>query len=99
MTAEQETEVRLSGWWAISFADPGRPEGEQFLGLVVVPGPSFESAILRSHIMGVNPGGEAAGIAILDGRLPTESWRNRLLSKAEALELQAWGERRWGPQA
>lgn len=89
------TEETQSGWWWLSFADPERPEGERFLGAAIVFGPSFEGAVLLSRILRINPGGEVQGMGIVEGRVPAGPWRERLLSKAEALELKAWGDGRW----
>ncbi len=47
-------------WW-LSFADGKLPEGEQFLGALVVPAPSFLLAITVANLAAVNPGGEVLG--------------------------------------
>ena len=70
-------------WW-MSFCDPAAPAGSQFLGVAIVQAPDLESAVTRSHVLGVNPGGEIqiAG-PIPEGWIGPE-WRDRLLAKAEA---------------
>jgi hypothetical protein len=88
-----------SGWWWFSFADPTRPDGTQFLGVCIVYGPDFETALARSHALRVNPGGEVRALGIIEGRVPSVPWRHRLLTKGEALELMAWAEERFGGKA
>lgn len=46
-------------WW-ISFCDPHKPTGEQFLGLCIVRAVDEVSAIKVAWALGINPGGEAA---------------------------------------
>ena len=73
-------------WW-LSFADPDRPEGTQFLGAAIIQAPTFPAAITRSHRIGVNPGGEvmAAGPIPPDAYGP--EFRDRLLSAQEIDDL------------
>lgn len=77
-------------WW-LSFCDPAlapppelqRPGGPSFLGAVITQAPTDLAAVTRSHMLGVNPGGEVKMI----GPIPTEviapEWRDRLLSADE----------------
>jgi len=70
-------------WWWLSFTDPGRPEGSQFLGVTVVQAPDDTSAVVTAHVLGINPGGEV----LTAGPLPDDidqTWCNRLLTKEEA---------------
>jgi hypothetical protein len=69
-------------WW-LSFADPGRPSGTQFLGVAVVQAPTFSAAIVRSHRIGANPGGEVASMGPLPPGSIAAEWHDRLLSAAE----------------
>lgn len=85
-----------SGWWWLSFVDPDRPEGDRFLGACIVEGTDLGAAVQTAWMLGCNPGGEVAGIGIVEGRVPAEEYRDRLLPKAEALELNAAIEERWG---
>lgn len=64
-------------WWYISFC------GEHFLGAVIVFAPGIGTVCLRCSELGINPGGEALGMEIPDGGLPSVEWRERLLSKEE----------------
>lgn len=69
-------------WFYISFADD-----DGFLGGVYVEGRNEAEALLRSHALGINPGGEA----MLVGPIPPERLRehvrgedrDRLLTAAE----------------
>jgi len=72
-------------WW-LSFADPKRPAGQQFLGVAVVEAPEFILACMTAKTYGCNPGGEVQGWPMPDlppdapeMKLPT----NRLLSRAD----------------
>ncbi len=79
----QEMSNPLQQWW-LSFADPTLPEGDQFLGVVIVEAPGFILATLLCHKLGINPGGEVAGWPT-DGI--DEKWVNRLLTKDEIKEM------------
>ncbi len=86
---------KRSGWWYFYFVDENRPEGDRFVGAVVVPGADVIEAIEAAGRLGCDPGGtEAKGLAIVEHMLPSEAWRNRLLSKTEANELMAWAAER-----
>lgn len=69
-------------WW-LSFADPDLPEGHQFLGVVIVEAQDGEAAVARTHLMGINPGGEV----LIAGPIPLgrvhPRWRDRFLTKGD----------------
>lgn len=74
----------------LSFADPTRPTGRQFLGAAIVRADRIITAVRRAHALGINPGGEVMSMWIdpamarsLSFKLPIE----RLLSPEEAREL------------
>lgn len=46
----------------LSFADPDRPEGDQFLGVCIVKARGFLLAVEKARALGINPGGEVQGI-------------------------------------
>jgi hypothetical protein len=79
------------GTWWLSFADPQRPHGSQFLGVAVVRAPGFVTATVIARQLGINPGGEVRGFALPDDAPVTEADMNRLLSHDEA---RAIGERK-----
>lgn len=66
-------------WW-MSFCDPEKPKGQQFLGVVVVEAPGFMHAHQKAWELGVNPGGEIQAFRV-EG-VPNE-FHDRLLSRAE----------------
>lgn len=72
-------------WW-LSYADPAKPPGEQFLGIAVVEAPTFAAAMSEAWRRGANPGGECRGFPLADERVPPEA-RNRLLPRAEMQRL------------
>jgi hypothetical protein len=73
-------------WFWISFADPDKPEGDQFLGVVVVQGGGMQEAIQNAWSMGINPGGQVMAFELLDDEVPDEQYRRRLMSKEELEE-------------
>ena len=42
----------------MSFADPDRPPGQQWIGGINVEAPTIQEAITFTHVAGLNPGGE-----------------------------------------
>lgn len=81
-------------WW-LSFVDPdqsappGRqvPGGGGFLGVAVCEGDTLADAITRSHLLGVNPGGQVAARGPIPAQMIAPEWRDRLLTKDEALSI------------
>jgi hypothetical protein len=77
-------------WW-LSFCDPDkapppelqRPGGPSFLGAVITQAPTLAAAITRSHVLGVNPGGEVKILGPIPPEFITAEWRDRLLSADE----------------
>ena len=80
----------FSGWWWLSFVDPDRAPGTAFLGAAIVPGRGMADAVQAAWEAECNPGGEVQGHPIEVGLLPSDPWRNRLLSKGDALEIGSW---------
>ncbi len=68
-------------WFWLSFADAGKPRGEQFLGVVILQARDSRHAHMESHRLGLNPGGE---VLIYPTTEPHEQYRNRVLSRIEA---------------
>lgn len=90
-------------WWWLSFADPDRPEGEQFLGVCIVQGtepamgfPRATDPIPRAWQLGLNPGGEVQFHRIPEDRQPPAEWTNRLLDRAECEQLDRVIRKRYG---
>lgn len=65
-------------WW-LSFAD------DRFLGVAIVWAESMELAIIKTHHLGINPGGQVAGRPIAGEWVARvrECDINRLLTKQE----------------
>lgn len=88
-----------SAWWTLFFLDPDLPPGSNLLGAAIVPGTDLMSAIGSARSLGCLLEGNALGSPIREGRVPSELWRNRLLSEAEIMELGCWAEARWPEDA
>lgn len=71
-------------WW-LSFADGTRPKGDQFLGVAVVKANGLMSAIMETHVRGINPGGGISGSVVLD--VPPDCL-NRLMTKQELIDRE-----------
>lgn len=82
-------------WW-MSFCDPDRPAGQQFLGVVLIDdAPDEATALTLSHVSGANPGGACAMVGWQENEAPEDAARAfdaapklTLLSRAQ---LQALG--------
>lgn len=70
-------------WWWLSFADPDRPKGAQFLGAAIVQGRDIAEANQRAWTLKINPGGEVQGVIIDLIYEPAPGWGDRLMSKAD----------------
>jgi hypothetical protein len=70
-------------WW-LSFCDTDLPPGSQFLGVAICQAPTFPAAVTRSHVLGVNPGGQVASMGPIPPAAIAPEWRDRLLTRDEA---------------
>jgi hypothetical protein len=75
-------------YW-LSFSDPGREEGKQFLGVCVIRAYGFISAVEKSRTLGCNPGGEVHGQQFEDEETLPEEFMNRLIGDDGLDELRA----------
>lgn len=75
--------VGPEAWWWLSFADPDRPKGEQFLGVAIVRARGLGLAITRCHQLKINPGGQVQGYEIPPDVKIVEGTADRLLSRKE----------------
>jgi hypothetical protein len=77
-------------WW-LSFADPHKPEGQQFLGCAVMAGADLGAAARNAHVFGCNPGGEVLGVEFPEdlAALVPARWRRRLLSREDVAAFDA----------
>jgi hypothetical protein len=76
-------------WWWLSFADPTRPAGSQFLGVAIVRGLDVGSAVMEAHSLGINPGGEVMGQEWANVAEPPRRFRNTLLSREDIAAMDA----------
>lgn len=76
------------GLWWLSFTDPSRPVGDQFLGVAIVYAPGNVHAIQMAHFLGINPGGQVSAWGPLHVDSITPSFLNRLLTKEEAQQAE-----------
>lgn len=85
----------MSGIYWLSFVDPDKsaprdqqvPGGGGFLGVVIVEAYNPIDAVMVSHNLGINPGGEVSIIGPAPEGVYPESAMNRLLSAEEAKAL------------
>lgn len=76
-----------SNWWWLSFVDHDKPEGNKFLGVVIIEGETIIDAVRHAWDLNINPGGEVlAGQLEMIDTIPPE-FRERLLSKEDAETL------------
>lgn len=74
-------------WFWLSFADPNKLPGTQFLGAILTKAESCRDAHWKITLAGINPGGEVK-FAKLDGWHPElEQHADRLLSKQEIINI------------
>jgi hypothetical protein len=77
----------------LSFADPDRPRGTQFLGACIVEAMHFVEAIKIAHVLGINPGGEVKSQGWeFDDPAKIEFIReraNKLMSRQECADFDA----------
>lgn len=74
----------------LSFADSARATGDQLLGVTIVRADDMVSAIKVAHALGINPGGEVAGMWVDPDRVKSLTFElpiERLLTPSEAREL------------
>jgi len=80
------TQVRYL--WYLSFAEPGR-----FLGACIVEAASWLGAVINSHALKCNPGGQVAIPDALPYGSIDDKWMNRLLSKEDIEQIpEVWHE-------
>jgi hypothetical protein len=79
-----------SVWWWLSFCDPKKAAGSQFLGVAIVKGNNILNASQEAWNLGCNPGGEVCGdVFEANEVLAPERFRNRLLTASEIEECES----------
>lgn len=74
------------GYYYMSFTDAELPEGSRFLGACIVEAADLPTAITKTHVLGINPGGDILVVDIPDPTtcpVPIAVVENRLLSVKE----------------
>jgi hypothetical protein len=84
---EQDQPERM---WYLSFADE-----RGFLGGIIIKAHGFTEAMIKSHAMKINPGGEVQGCVIPEEHIPPKEYHNRLLTKEQFESF--WGKMRKNP--
>lgn len=79
----------MSFFW-MSFCDASLPKGSQFLGGLLIEADDFHAALLKSHRLLINPGGEVKAFEV---KVPiSESiegeYANRLLTREECAGME-----------
>jgi hypothetical protein len=80
-------------WW-LSFVQEDRPEGDRFVGVVLVDAcRSFDEAFLRASMAGANPHGQVVGYGFERGDVPDDQYlamsllpRLTILTKTDLLQ-------------
>lgn len=53
-------------WFYLSFSDPDRPKGQQFLGATIIEADNCVFATSKAWKLGLNPGGQVAFVELSD---------------------------------
>lgn len=77
------------GYYWLSFCDPDKPEGTQFLGASIIEAADFVTAITKSHLLGCNPGGEVVTWEFEPDKcpIPIAAIENKLMTKDDIERL------------
>lgn len=75
----------MKQYW-LSFADPDREPGTQFLGVSIIKAETFLDAVIKARRLGCNPGGEVLSYTLPDNITVPGDKFDRLMQRPE-LEL------------
>lgn len=70
----------------MSFADPKRAEGEQFLGCTIIEAEDEHAAMRKSWRLGINPGGEVKFAGFDEIPADVRDMVDRFVPRLEGLE-------------
>lgn len=79
----------MSFFW-MSFGDASLPKGSQFLGGLLIEADDFHAALLKSHRLLLNPGGEIKAFEI-EVPIPEsieEEYADRLLTREQCADME-----------
>lgn len=74
------------GLWWLSFADPKKEPGSQFLGVIIIRARGMREAMSDCWDQGINPGGEVRGVDLGNPNIHPK-YLGRLLTKEQAEEV------------
>lgn len=79
----------MSFFW-MSFGDASLPKGSQFLGGLLIEADDFHAALLKSHRLLLNPGGEVKSFEVQApiSESIEEEYADRLLTREECAEME-----------
>lgn len=86
MALAKEIEANQRSLWWLSFCDTDKPEGQEFLGVIVVEDLGPMHAISKTYDLGINPGGRVMIVQVQPSSIKPEHL-NRLLAMEELLEM------------
>lgn len=92
---DEESDNKEKCLW-MSFCDPNKPKRKQFLGVIIIKTLGFTHAVIKTHRLGINPGGEIQLFELSEDAqkdIKSEDF-NRLLSKTELEEAGYIGEKK-----
>lgn len=74
-------------YW-LSFADPNKPKGTQFLGVIILEANGFLNAVSKCNYLKLNPGGEIKGLLFSKEKFDKieDKYKNKLLSYDDLVE-------------
>ena len=73
-----------STYW-LSFCDPKKPDGQQFLGVIITKALGLTHALANTKLMGINPGGEVLAFEVPKDKLNADDY-DRLFSKNDLIK-------------
>lgn len=79
--AQEEIDINIKYHLWLSFADPGKVKGSQFLGVIVTEAYGLAHAMVKTHAAGINPGGVIQCNRILPEIIAKEDY-DKLMSES-----------------
>jgi hypothetical protein len=74
-------------WCWLSFCDPAKPRGSQFLGACLVRARGTATAVRRAWELKINPGGEVRVQIAPEHFVVHDGWADRLLTREQCAEF------------
>ncbi len=80
-----EEGVNIPKYLWLSFCDPDKPKGSQFLGVIITSALGLSHAIEKTHTLGINPGGEILSFEVDENDIRPEHF-DKLLTGDEIIK-------------